>query len=142
MLRLCSYNVEHFNRLFTQTNQLQGGAAEQTRLDGLRDVLQMIDADIVGLGRARQWIGVPGGDQLEGVVPVELFDEACPNRAESDDADAMGHGVSLAGERRHAPVGLSVVAGCGCAPRRRRGHRRRLLERAHRELRHQGQHSP
>ena len=33
MLRLCSYNVEHFNRLFTQTNQMEGDAAEQTRLD-------------------------------------------------------------------------------------------------------------
>ena len=52
MLRLCSYNVEHFNRLFTQTNQLQGGAAEQTRLDALRVVLQTIDADIIGVVEA------------------------------------------------------------------------------------------
>ncbi len=33
MLRLCFYNVEHFNRLFTQTNQMEGDAAEQTGLD-------------------------------------------------------------------------------------------------------------
>ncbi len=33
MLRVCSYNVEHFNRLFTQTDQMQGNAAEQTRFD-------------------------------------------------------------------------------------------------------------
>jgi hypothetical protein len=52
MLRLCSYNVEHFNRLFTQTNQLQTDNESQTRLDALRTVLQAIDADIIGVVEA------------------------------------------------------------------------------------------
>lgn len=53
MLRVCSYNVEHFNRLFTQTDQMQGNAAEQTRFDANGHlVLWMIDADVIGVVEA------------------------------------------------------------------------------------------
>jgi hypothetical protein len=58
MLRLCSYNVEHFNRLFTQTDQMQGNATEQTRFDALRViVLRMIDADSIGVVEASNTTG-------------------------------------------------------------------------------------
>lgn len=52
MLRLCSYNVEHFDGLFRQDNTIQTDNDSQTRLNAIRDVLQTIDADIVGVVEA------------------------------------------------------------------------------------------
>ena len=52
-MRLCSYNVEHFNRLFQRgTNNLSVTADDQQRIQDLGAVLQAIDADLVGIVEA------------------------------------------------------------------------------------------
>lgn len=49
-LRLCSYNVEHFNRLFRRgSNALSASAADQARIQAIGDVLGHIDADLIGV---------------------------------------------------------------------------------------------
>ncbi|MCP4677953.1 MAG: hypothetical protein GY854_21045 [Deltaproteobacteria bacterium] len=51
-LRICTYNVEHFNRLFISgDNQLDLPKA-QTRLDALQQILQAVDADVIGIVEA------------------------------------------------------------------------------------------
>ncbi len=52
-LRICTYNVEHFNHLFVDgDNQLRNTAEAQQRISALQQVLQMIDADIIGIVEA------------------------------------------------------------------------------------------
>jgi hypothetical protein len=52
-LRICTYNVEHFDRLFVNgSNQLQNTADAQQRINALQQVLQRIDADVIGIVEA------------------------------------------------------------------------------------------
>lgn len=52
-LRICTYNVEHFNKLFVSGgNQLKTTATAQRQINALQQVLQMIDADIIGIVEA------------------------------------------------------------------------------------------
>ncbi len=51
-IRICSYNVEWFNRLFNKDNTLKTGASKQKRLGAIRDVLQTLQADLIGVVEA------------------------------------------------------------------------------------------
>jgi len=51
-LRICSYNVEYFNRLFNNDNSLRDGQNEQERLTAIKNVLSRIDSDFVGFVEA------------------------------------------------------------------------------------------
>lgn len=85
-IRICSYNVEWFNRLFNKNNTLKTGAKEQKRLGAIRDVLQTVRADLIGVVEAPNtsrdgtestvlrletfaaWAGLPAGKALTGVI--------------------------------------------------------------------------
>lgn len=51
-IRLCSYNIEWFNRLFNKNNSLKTGAEEKARLAAIAEVLKNIDADFIGIVEA------------------------------------------------------------------------------------------
>lgn len=52
-LRICTYNVEHFDRLFVDGgNQLESTSEAQLRISALQQVLQLIDADVIGIVEA------------------------------------------------------------------------------------------
>lgn len=52
-LRICTYNIEHFDRLFVHgDNQLANTAEAQAKINALRQVLQLIDADLIGIVEA------------------------------------------------------------------------------------------
>ena len=48
-LRLCSYNIEWFDDLFTKSNTLKTDADSRPRQEAIRDVLQMVNADLIGI---------------------------------------------------------------------------------------------
>ena len=48
-MRLCSYNIEYFNDLFTKSNTLKTDAKSRERQQAIRDVLQMINVDLIGI---------------------------------------------------------------------------------------------
>ncbi|MFQ5895457.1 MAG: endonuclease/exonuclease/phosphatase family protein [Nitrospinota bacterium] len=51
-LRICTYNVEWFDHLFNDDNTMKTGANEQRRFHAIRDVLQAIGADLIGVVEA------------------------------------------------------------------------------------------
>ncbi len=51
-LRICSYNIEWFTRLFNSDNSLRNGQKEQERFAAIKDVLSRIDPDFVGIVEA------------------------------------------------------------------------------------------
>ncbi|MFC1976393.1 hypothetical protein ACFLXQ_08335 [Chloroflexota bacterium] len=52
-LRICTYNIQHFDRLFVNgDNQLANTAGAQVKINALRQVLQLIDADLIGIVEA------------------------------------------------------------------------------------------
>ena len=51
-LRICSYNIEWFTRLFNDDNSLKNGQNEQERLTAIKNVLSRIDSDFVGIVEA------------------------------------------------------------------------------------------
>ena len=51
-LRLCSYNIEWFDDLFTKSNTLKTDADSRPRQEAIRDVLQMVNADLIGIVEA------------------------------------------------------------------------------------------
>ncbi len=51
-IRLCTYNIEWFDRLFDTCNSLKTGAEEMCRLDFIAAILRQIDADLVGIVEA------------------------------------------------------------------------------------------
>ena len=48
-LRICSYNIEWFNRLFNKDNSLKTGNKETARFTALRNVLQQLQPDLIGI---------------------------------------------------------------------------------------------
>jgi len=49
-LRICTYNVEHFDEFFVNnSNQLKNTVEVQRRINALGDVLQLVDADVIGI---------------------------------------------------------------------------------------------
>lgn len=48
-IRLCSYNIENFNDLFTNSNTLKTDAKSRKREQAIRDVLQTVNADLIGV---------------------------------------------------------------------------------------------
>lgn len=50
-IRLCTYNIEWFDRLFDQ-NELKTGGPEQRRLEAIKAVLQKVKADLIGVVEA------------------------------------------------------------------------------------------
>jgi len=52
MIRLCTYNIEWFNGLFNNDNSLKTGDAATGRLDAIRQVLETIQPDFIGLVEA------------------------------------------------------------------------------------------
>lgn len=48
-IRLCTYNIEYFTRLFNKNNSLKDGAKETARLKAIETVLKKLDADIIGI---------------------------------------------------------------------------------------------
>lgn len=48
-LRICSYNIEWFNRLFNADNSLKTDQQEQERLNAIKNVLRKIKPDFVGI---------------------------------------------------------------------------------------------
>ena len=51
-LRLCSYNIEWFDDLFTKSNTLKTDADSRPRQEAIRDVLQTVNADLIGIVEA------------------------------------------------------------------------------------------
>ena len=51
-LRICSYNIEWFNHLFEANNSLKTGPDEQKRLNAIKNVLQKIKPDFLGVVEA------------------------------------------------------------------------------------------
>jgi len=51
-LRICSYNIEWFNHLFSTDNSLKNGQKERERLTAIKNVLSSIDSDFVGIVEA------------------------------------------------------------------------------------------
>ena len=51
-LRICSYNIEWFNHLFEANNSLKTGPDEQKRLNAIKNVLQKIKPDFLGIVEA------------------------------------------------------------------------------------------
>lgn len=51
-LRLCSYNIEWFDDLFTKSNTLKTDAESRARQQAIRDVLQTVGADLIGIVEA------------------------------------------------------------------------------------------
>jgi endonuclease/exonuclease/phosphatase family metal-dependent hydrolase len=51
-LRICSYNIEWFNRLFDADNSLKTGVQEQARLEAIKNVLSALQPDFVGIVEA------------------------------------------------------------------------------------------
>jgi len=48
-VRLCSYNVEYFNKLFEKNNDPKTGKEEMARLDAIAAVISQIDPDLIGI---------------------------------------------------------------------------------------------
>ena len=51
-LRLCSYNIQWFNKLFNKDNTLKTGSKEQDQIAAIRDVLLHIQPDFIGIVEA------------------------------------------------------------------------------------------
>lgn len=51
-LRICSYNIEWFNRLFNADNTLKSSQSDQERLTAIKNVLTRIEPDLVGIVEA------------------------------------------------------------------------------------------
>ena len=51
-LRLCSYNIEWFDDLFTKSNTLKTDADSRPRQEAIRDVLQTVNGDVIGIVEA------------------------------------------------------------------------------------------
>ncbi len=48
-IRICSYNIEWFDRLFRKNNQLRTGVREVARLEAVKSVLGRLDPDFIGI---------------------------------------------------------------------------------------------
>lgn len=48
-IRICSYNIEWFDKLFRKNNQLRTGVREASRLEAIKSVLTTLDADFIGI---------------------------------------------------------------------------------------------
>lgn len=51
-IQLCTYNIEWFNNLFNNDNSLKTSDETIKRLDAISQVLQQIDADLIGIVEA------------------------------------------------------------------------------------------
>lgn len=51
-VRLCSYNIKWFDRLFTPSNALRTGQDAVKRLDAIAAVLKKVNADLIGIQEA------------------------------------------------------------------------------------------
>jgi predicted extracellular nuclease len=51
-IRLCSYNIEWFNRLFNSNNSLRTGQESVERLEAIHRVLTQVNADLIGITEA------------------------------------------------------------------------------------------
>ncbi len=51
-MRICSYNIEWFDKLFNADNTLKTDQESKPRLDSIADVLSTIDADLIGITEA------------------------------------------------------------------------------------------
>jgi len=77
--RLCTYNIEHLDRLFqNNSNQLDNSAESQERIEALREVLQLIDPDLIGIVEAPNTT-VDG--QEDTVIRLEVLADAIGLRA-------------------------------------------------------------
>jgi hypothetical protein len=52
MVRIATYNIEQFHELFTNTNQLRNDADSTARFGALHRVLDLVDADLIGITEA------------------------------------------------------------------------------------------
>ncbi len=51
-LRLCSYNIEWFNRLFNKDNSIKTGSKERKRIEAIKNVLKHLNPDLIGITEA------------------------------------------------------------------------------------------
>lgn len=78
-LRICTYNIEHFNDLFVKdANQLQNTPEAQARINALQEVLQLLDADLVGI---LEGPNTKAGDAEDTVTRLDNFAAAVDIRA-------------------------------------------------------------
>lgn len=71
MLRLATWNIEFFDRLFNRDNTLKSDAESRTRLEAVAAVLQAVEADLIGVTEGPN----TGGNQST-VTKLEAFADA------------------------------------------------------------------